>query len=104
MELVTRTDPLNDERPKVRVVKRACVPAWMFTNTSANVFVLASTIVISGVARRLLRFATMSSVPELLLNFGKTYLKPCAVWATAGETDATKAAPMTKVRTAIEVS
>src|SRR5438093_8515380 len=75
----------------------------MFTKTSANVAVLESTIVISGVATRLLRFATINSVPELLLNFGKTYLKLCAVWASTGVADATKA-QMTKVRIVIEVS
>src|SRR5690242_12835716 len=76
----------------------------MFTNTSAKVDVFESTIVISAVARRLLRFATINSVPELALNFGKTYLKLCAVCANMGDAEATTTAQTTKVRKAIEVS
>src|SRR5438046_7943181 len=75
----------------------------MFTKTSEKMPVLESTIVISGVARRLLRLAMINSVPRLLLNFGKTYLKLCAVWANAGDAAATKATQTMRVQAMIDL-
>ena len=78
-------------------MKRVCVPAWRFTKMSANCPVAESTRVISGVASRLLRFATISSDPNLLVNRGMAYLNPPAVWASAGEAAARNAMHATRV-------